>query len=325
MKFLERTTNSIGRIDRAKGVLHGVKFVGLTSTNGRRYTRAALERAVPLYNNIRIYDGHEGVRDGISNVLGWSRNTFMGSDGVYGEAHLLMSHPKCSHILEIAERNPSVVGFSHEAAGKSRLDADGVEIVESITRIHGLALVCEPATTSGLFESNATPTNSRSTALDQMADRVFESVLETLDILADGQNATSADSAIELVRDLLTAYSEEASSAENFGKKNDPLIPRYLAVLESQLCQALTDPSADGAITMAIAAIKELRRFIGTGKEENTSVPDACDLPSDFPMDGELFAPQSVTESMCRRTGFEDDEYEAKFWSSAERARRLRK
>jgi len=69
-----------------------------------------------------------------------------------GDANFLLSHPLTAPILEAAERNPSLFGFSHVCVANTRR-VSGRETVESVERVEALDLVADPATTGGFFES----------------------------------------------------------------------------------------------------------------------------------------------------------------------------
>ena len=46
------------RVDRAAGVIRGVKVLGLESKNGRTYLAEALAQAVPLYEGAKVNVNH---------------------------------------------------------------------------------------------------------------------------------------------------------------------------------------------------------------------------------------------------------------------------
>ena len=46
------------RVDQHKGVLQGVKLIGLESRNGRRYRESALAQAVALYEEAKVNVNH---------------------------------------------------------------------------------------------------------------------------------------------------------------------------------------------------------------------------------------------------------------------------
>src|SRR5690606_32058205 len=53
-RLLETTYSGVLRVDRAAGVIRGVKILGTTSRNGRTYTDAALEQAAKLYEGLGV-------------------------------------------------------------------------------------------------------------------------------------------------------------------------------------------------------------------------------------------------------------------------------
>jgi hypothetical protein len=93
------------------------------------------------------------------------------SDGLYGDLHFLKSHPMAEQVCEIAWRNQSQMGFSHNAVVRESRDRSrGGEVVfEAIERVRSVDVVCSPATTSGIFESVDT---SRATEFGRACDHL---------------------------------------------------------------------------------------------------------------------------------------------------------
>lgn len=147
-----------GTVDREKRIIHGVKILGLESSNGRRYTEEALRAAVPLYEGAKVKADHPrkpGEQRSVRDTLGWYVGVeFRPGDGLYArEFHYLESHPMSATICEAAERNPGLFGFSHNVQGDTAAGPDGVEVVYEIVEVRSVDLVDDPATTNGLFES----------------------------------------------------------------------------------------------------------------------------------------------------------------------------
>ena len=46
------------RVDREKGVIHGVKLLGAVSKKGREYPQAVMARALPMYEGLRVNVDH---------------------------------------------------------------------------------------------------------------------------------------------------------------------------------------------------------------------------------------------------------------------------
>lgn len=153
-RLIERVTQPFAGavVDRAKGIIRNVKLCGGSSVNGRDYPPAVFRRDYRKYEQAPIYADHERDRS-VDRKLGWIENARVDPDGTpRGDAHLLKTHPLYERVMEAAERNPSLFGFSHVAMCHtsmkgSREQVEGLETVESVD------LVAEPATTKGLFEA----------------------------------------------------------------------------------------------------------------------------------------------------------------------------
>lgn len=144
------------RVDATRGVLRGVKLLGLRSRNGRRYEESALRKAVGLYEGSKVNVNHPD-RDPLSprdyrDRLGIVRNVRVeAGDGLFGDLHYNPSHPLAEQLAWDAEHAPENVGLSHNVLARTRREA-GEVVVEAITRVQSVDLVADPATTSGLFE-----------------------------------------------------------------------------------------------------------------------------------------------------------------------------
>ena len=153
---LEFTTTG-GRIDHKAGIICGVKILGKISKNRREYSDTALREAAGHYNGIRVnmsHPGKEAVKSsrGLEAWVGSLEHVVVRDDGVFGDLHLLRSHPYASAILEAAEKYPSKFGLSHNADVVG-FYAGGKSIIESVEKVRSVDLVQNPATTGGLFES----------------------------------------------------------------------------------------------------------------------------------------------------------------------------
>lgn len=172
MKRLRESIGSLGaanpnRVDRERGVIRGVKIVGMQSRNkresskGRRYTRECLTAARRLYEGLKVRANHPtpldqrtGADRKTEDVLGELFNVRLGHDGLYGDLRYLKSHPLAERLCEAAERMPGAFGLSHDVAKwQGDYDGDGVYVITAIERVDGVDLVDSPGTTSGLFES----------------------------------------------------------------------------------------------------------------------------------------------------------------------------
>ena len=147
-----------GGIDKTAFVLKGVKVLGLQSKHGYSYNALGLKAAVGLYEGLAIKAaGHPqpGQPMGVqyADKLGFLRNArFVDGQGIYGDVHL-NPHQKLSEpLMWDAENDPNGVGLSHEAVATGGTKTPG-GVIEGIKSVHALAVVTDPATTKGLFES----------------------------------------------------------------------------------------------------------------------------------------------------------------------------
>jgi len=153
------------RVDREAGVLAGVKLIGLTSRNGRRYRESALSEAAGLYEGAKVNVNHpkagsRAPRD-YQDRLGVIRGVeFRTGEGLFADLHFNPKHSLAEQLLWDAEHNPRNVGFSHNVEAKVTRNGDGVE-VDAITRVESVDLVADPAATEGLFEHTSQTTTDR--------------------------------------------------------------------------------------------------------------------------------------------------------------------
>jgi len=155
-RLLEYTT-SRGlnlRVDRQRGLIQGVKVLGLESANGRSYAPQTLQAAIKLYEgkpvNIDHSNGPRSYRDRIGRLV----NVRMGSDGLYGDLIINPAHPLAEQLFWDAEHAPENVGLSHDARGRTAY-RQGRIIVETIEAVRSVDLVAEPATTRSLYEDRS--------------------------------------------------------------------------------------------------------------------------------------------------------------------------
>lgn len=154
-RFTEKTQGGFERIDRDKGIIYGVRVIGLESKNGRRYLKEAVQAAAPLYEGARVYLDHQDkgertVRDRWGRLV----NVREAEDGgLRADLEFLKEHPLTGAILEAAEKFEDI-GLSHDSLGRSRMQ-EGERVVYEIVEVNSVDLVEKPATTSNLWESHA--------------------------------------------------------------------------------------------------------------------------------------------------------------------------
>lgn len=159
MKFTEAIAIAVGAspVDAEKGVIRNVKILGQTSENGRVYTDEAMKQAARLYEGMKVNIDHPDVKNrsaerSMRDRIGVLRNVKQKGSAVFGDLHILKTHPLAATIMEAADMMPETFGLSHHAHGQVRRDGE-TTIVETIERIHSVDLVQDPATNAGLFES----------------------------------------------------------------------------------------------------------------------------------------------------------------------------
>jgi hypothetical protein len=156
---LQEYANSSGvtlRVDRAAGVLRGVKLIGLESLNGRRYRPEALAAAIGLYEGAKVNVNHPrqeplAARD-YRDRLGVVRQVeFRPGEGLFANLHFNPKHALAEQLAWDAEHSPRNVGFSHNVLARLTREGDAT-VVEAITHVQSVDLVADPAATQGLFE-----------------------------------------------------------------------------------------------------------------------------------------------------------------------------
>jgi hypothetical protein len=177
------------RVDRAAGIIRGVKLLGLTSRNGRRYREAALVEAAGLYEgakvNINHPKGHPLSPRDYQDRLGVIRGVeFRAGDGLFGDLHFNPKHALSEQLVWDSEHAPQNVGLSHNVLARIARSGDET-VVEAITKVQSIDLVADPATTAGLFEQ----VDGRESRVegrgpdDGSARPILDTTLSTLDSL----------------------------------------------------------------------------------------------------------------------------------------------
>jgi len=105
-----RDYTSLGnlKVDRVGAIVHNVKIIGFQSANDREYTPEALRQAIPMYEGVNVNidhpDGGPDEQRSAWDRIGFLKNVkFVEGKGLYGDLHLLPSHPFTERILEAAE------------------------------------------------------------------------------------------------------------------------------------------------------------------------------------------------------------------------------
>lgn len=157
VELVETTYSDAPKVDREAGVIRGVKIIGRVSKNGYEYTESALQECATAYDGLGVNVNHPdrktpGAERSVEARFGWLESVTVKPDGVYGDMHYAKAHPQAGLITELAERNPRMLGLSHNASGQA-IERGGKRFVESVNNVRSVDIVQKPATTTGLFES----------------------------------------------------------------------------------------------------------------------------------------------------------------------------
>jgi len=191
-------------VDHENNVIRNVKILGKESANGRTYTGTAIREAAELYEGIGVFIDHPprsapNTERRVNDRVGWLEGISLKNDGLYGDLHVLKSNPSAALICEAAERNPRLIGLSHNAEGRTRRER-GKTLVEKVTRVRSVDLVTDPATTRGLFESEEIDMPKKKTVrqIAESLDKKIPEVKLLLEVTEEGAPmAAAADAPVE--------------------------------------------------------------------------------------------------------------------------------
>lgn len=213
-EILQELVNSRGvavRVDSGRGVIRGVKLLGLESRNGRKYLAGALNKAATLYEGAKVNVNHPkgsplAARD-YQDRLGSIRNVRVTTEGLFGDLHYNPKHALAEQLAWDAEHAPENVGFSHNVEARTSRSS-GQTVVEAILKVQSVDLVADPATTRGLFESEGESESSASPSGSPETPSDFEEFLKQL-TLEDLRSARP-----DLVEAILAEASATTESVE---------------------------------------------------------------------------------------------------------------
>ncbi len=185
------------KVNLESGTIDDVLICGHESANGRDYPAEVFRRDFKAYEGRPVNCDH-GREPSVDRRFGWFSNVRVGEDGrPRGTLNVLTTHPMAARVLEAADRNPALFGFSHVAMCETRT-ANGREIVEAIKRVESIDLVAEPATTKGLFESKGADVFTFKKLVEWVAKHPKASTKQALKVkglveeLGDGMGDTAA-------------------------------------------------------------------------------------------------------------------------------------
>lgn len=255
------------------GCIHGVKVCGLDSANGRTYPGKTLDKAKAMYEGARVNVNHpkkgeekqpRSYKDRIGKIEGVH---FVEGKGLFAKLRYNPKHPNTEQLLWDAEHDPSAVGLSHVANGRTS-GPIGKQVVEEIISVSSVDLVTDPATTRGLYES----TEAKET------DMEFSSL--TVDLIK-ANRPDLVESIVKPFRDQETAQLKELTEAkaELTTLKDAAAVQAKRAKIDQLLTEAAlpdshkTKPFVDSLYlleeTQAKALIEDRKAISGVRKPES--------------------------------------------------------
>ncbi len=268
-RITERAMNAIaqGHVDAENGILYGVKLLGGRSKNGREYTERAMQNAVDKYRGKKVFIDHP-ERDrmnedrSIDRCVGVIESPRFENGAIYGDLRLRKASPYYEQMLEIASDFGSSFGMSHVADGNGRTER-GIEIVEEITDVFSVDVVCEAATTAGFFESaHAGKIQNEIDRLFEDSKQLHDKVLEKVTSAYERSDKSISDA---IVKDIQYFGLNLSNWLNNFETQiaHRVLYADDASRLIGSLVKTARDPLSPGAPEFVCDLLDELVSFVG--------------------------------------------------------------
>lgn len=141
------------RIDRAAGMLYGVRVMGIKSAHGYEYSLDAQRAACPRYEQMPVSLDHDYACGPMTVEAAWGTlcNPRVDERGTVADLRYLKTHVRTEQVLEDAERD---VGLFSLSAVTTRVVEQPKGTIKSFSPVR-VDLVVRGATTKRLFEQNA--------------------------------------------------------------------------------------------------------------------------------------------------------------------------
>lgn len=245
MKFSELTEAIGGKVDATAGIVRGVRILGRTSKNGRRYSDKALESACRLYSDCKVHINHQREEKGerqFETIFAEIKNPVVKGDFVEGDLHYLTKHPIAPQFSEAAEKFPKSFGLSHHAEGTTKREGKDT-IVEDVTAVHSVDLVSDPATNNGLFESVA-PQYPDAPLMDSDQESAAKAAVGTL-LHAAYDEATNEQEFLDKCKALWNLRGAEDEGKPTDAKESIEMKPEDVTKLIETKLAEVTKPLTD--------------------------------------------------------------------------------
>jgi hypothetical protein len=240
-------------------------------------------RARPLYEGVPVNYNHarnENIERPIEDRAGWLEHVRVDeAGGLTGDLRLLTADPRSGKVLEIAEKNPRLIGLSHAAHGEWTM-RDGVKEVHTIDRVESVDLVTDPAAVSSLFESRrvqSQPVQDTADFVKRLRGRFSEG--EAMNTVGDndvsaseGRDTLAVEQVKQAIRDAVVTVldSGDLSTAEKKAKIGKLIDARDASIAtadaaKTSIEKALGGPDQAAKILSASSVNESLRRSRGRG------------------------------------------------------------
>jgi hypothetical protein len=250
------------QVDRANGVIEGVKILGASSANGRYYTPEAMRRAIDagLYEDAKVYLDHPSAGEKfrpVEQLFGKIRNARLNGDSIIGDLYFVREHPVAPRVCEDCERALGLFGLSHNAEAAQWEVRDGVQVITEIAKVYSVDLVSDPATNSSLWEARPITRIKFAELLDRLsADRKLPKRVRRRLLEVDGD---------------MPAASAELPEPEPETDPMDALKDGFRAAIMAAVDQALDGD--EEALKQVVELIKTHRK-VTAGQEEPPAADD---------------------------------------------------
>jgi hypothetical protein len=270
-------------VDREAGIIKGIKILGFTSQNGRRYTPEACKAAISLYEGKKVNIDHPEKgptqqRSTYDRFGKFINVRFVEGDGLFGDLLYLKSHEMAESVCEAAERKElnDVFGMSHNAQGEGSVDKQGIFVVSRITEVRHVDLVADPATTQSLTES--------ASAKQKTEEAAYSGVYRTSKkrspkarrgfVKSKSKSANKPTGTIKESEDETTpVVNEEESDRKDLHHRIMQIIIRD-DMADDRKADAVLDFLMDELGDVEMDATEAMDRIDDTNKDQKSDVPD---------------------------------------------------
>lgn len=285
MKIVETFEGAFAEGVTVTGTLvSNVKLLGSVSRNNRVYSEQALEDAARLYPGALVYLNHDDfdpTNRQVQELAGTVRNPRRVGQEIRGDLQLIdfgegVVSP-ATLVKALAEQMPNAVGMSHAAEGELKpVDGDGPDIVESLSAVHSIDIVTNPATTAGFFEQIRESHDDPQGADDM---KITELTLEQLrtsrpDLVEKIETSLAESGKLKELQDENAALKTEndALKAKDALREHKALVATKLekaelpeALVTDQFRESLDNAKDEAAVDALIADRKAIAEHVKPG------------------------------------------------------------